>query len=149
MKLLLNLRSTPAWRGLGVTALVSGTIILASMGVVSFRNRNRAASQAVQWAVEALRQIPEDTVGRVYMPAVFCQAVGEFHQAVRDNAIPVDSVRQFYHAYSLWARDGIITAQEVAYLGPYLGLPLGTVSVAQPRDASPHSSDSTGMVPGE
>jgi hypothetical protein len=149
MKLPLNLRSAPAWRGLGVIVLVSGTIILASMGLVSFRNRNREASQAVQWAVEALRQVPEDTVGRAYIPAVFYKAVGEFHQAVHDNTLPVDSVRQFYQAYSLWARDGVITAQEVADLGPYLGLPAGIVSVTQPQDASPQSSDSTEVLPGE
>ena len=149
MALIPNLRSATTWRGIGVVVLISGTVVLASMGLVSFRNRNRGATQAVQWAAERLDRIPEDTVMRVYTPAVFYEAVGEFHQAIRDLAVPVDSVRQFYHAFSLWARDGHFTAQEVADMGPFLGLPLGKVSVALPADTADAPADSIGPPAGE
>jgi hypothetical protein len=144
-----NLRSATTWRGIGVVILVSGTVVLASMGLVSFRNRNRGATKAVQWAVERLDRIPEDTVVRVYTPAVFFEAVGEFHQAIRDHAVPVDSIRQFYHAFTLWARDGYFTAQEVADLGPFLSLPSGTVSIALPTDTVDATTDSTGFPSAE
>ncbi len=141
MTVIATLRSRSTWRGLGAVALISGTVIVASMGLVSFYNRNRAATQAVQWAADQLDRIPEDTVARVYTPAVFYEAVGEFHRAIRDNSVPVDSVRSFYQEYALRARDGHFTADEVADIGPYLGLPIRKVSAPLP-------TDSTAVTPG-
>ena len=142
-------RSAAAWRGVGVAALISSTVVAASMGLVSFRNRHRASTDAVQWAFDALRQIPEDTVVQVYSMTTFHEAVGAFDQAVRANTVPVDSVRAFYHAFALGARDGSFTPREVADLGPYLGLPSGTVSLRTPADSAPVLSDSAGMPQGE
>jgi len=142
MTLFSNFRAKDTWRGLGAVALISGTVILASMGLVSFRNRNRGATQAVQWAADQLDRIPEDTVARVYTPAIFYEAVGEFHRAIRDNSVPVDSVRQFYQEYALRARDGHFTAEEVAEIGPYLGLPVRAVSAVSPADTVNTTPDS-------
>lgn len=142
MSLVSTFRSRATWRGLGAVALISGTVILASMGLVSFRNRNRAATQAIQWAADQLDRIPEDTVARVYEPAVFYEAVGEFHRAIRDNTVPVDSVRRFYQEYALRFRDGHFTAEEVAGIGPYLGLPTGIVSAVLPSDTLQPAVDS-------
>ncbi len=143
MTLISTLRSATTWRGIGVVVLVSGTVILASMGLVEFRNRHRGATQAVQYAADRLDRIPEDTVARVYTPAVFYEAVGEFHRAIRDNSVPVDSVRHFYQEYALRARDGHFTADEVADIGPFLGLPVITLPVASPSDSSGARIDST------
>lgn len=142
MSLIATFRSKETWRGLGAVALISGTVIIASMGLVSFHNRNRGATQAVQWAADQLDRIPEDTVARVYTPAVFYEAVGEFHRAIRDNSVPVDSVRHFYQEYALRARDGHFTAEEVADIGPYLGLPIATVSLVSPADTVHTAADS-------
>lgn len=142
MTLISTFRSVTVWRGIGVIALVSGTVILASMGLVSFRNRHRGATQAVQYAADRLDRIPEDTVARVYTPAVFYEAVGEFHRAIRDNSVPVDSVRHFYQEYALRARDGHFTADEVAGIGPFLGLPAVSLPVTLPADSAGVQADS-------
>lgn len=149
MKLFSSFRSPATWRGLGAVVLISGTVVLASMGLVSFRNRNRGATQAVQWAADQLDRIPEDTVARVYTPAIFYEAVGEFHRAIRDNTVPVDSVRHFYQEYALRARDGHFTAEEVADIGPYLGLPIGTVSTISISDSAGTATDSMSLPTGQ
>ena len=119
------------------------------MGLVSLRNRHRASTDAVQWAFAALRQIPEDTVVQVYSVTVFNDAVGAFDRAVRANALPVDSVRAFYHAFALGARDGSFSAREVAEMGLYLGLPAGTVRHQIRANAASVPSDSAGVPRGE
>jgi len=133
-------RSASAWRGAGVAALISGAVIVASIGLVSFRNRHRASTEAVQWALNTLRQIPADTVAQVYSMNAFSEAVSAFDQAVHGNDVPVDSVRAFYQAFALGARDGSFTPQEIADLGPYLGLPAGTISNRTPADSAPRLS---------
>jgi hypothetical protein len=148
MTFLKTFRSAASWRGIGAVALISGIVIVASIGLVSFRNRHRDATQAIQWAVDRLDRIPEDTVMRVYTPAVFYEAVGEFHRAIRDNVVPVDSVRHFYQEYALRARDGHFTASEVAELGPYLGLPQRTI-VPTPADTTSTPPDSISPPAGE
>jgi len=41
---------------------------------------------------------------------------------LRNQVLSVDSVRAFYQDYALWARDGIISTDEVLEFGLYLGL---------------------------
>ncbi|HUU45258.1 MAG TPA: hypothetical protein VM118_05950 [Acidobacteriota bacterium] len=95
-------------------------VVAGSIGLVRFRNRERGVTQAVLWAVEDLRAVPDSVIAGVYAVDAYRDATGGLADALR--ALPVDSIRAFYHAYSLWARDGVLTAGELRVAGPYLGL---------------------------
>ena len=139
-------RSPATWRDLGIVALVCGGIILASMALVSFRNRHRAArSTVVEWAFDALQQVPRDTVAAVYSHADFADTFERFRQRIRTGEVPVDSVRGFYHVYARCARDGSLAPKDIAELGSYLGL---TARVPADRPASrplPVTADTVGQ----
>lgn len=134
-----------SWRDLGVVIAVSGVLILASMALVSLRNRHRVAhSTALEWAIDALRGVPVDTIAAVYPPAAFTESLERFRRSVRENAVPIDSARRFYQAFALRARDGLLTAEELAELGPYFGLAV-PVRYSPPTPSSP--SDTTTPLP--
>jgi hypothetical protein len=144
-----TLRSFAAWRDAGLVILVAGVVILASMALVSLRNRHRAArSVAIEWAIEALHQVPPDTVAAIYPVTEFANSVEVFHQRIRANEVPVDSVREFYQLYARGARDGSLAPGEIAEIGTYLGLTFHPQARDTSFPSSPSSVETTGESPG-
>lgn len=129
-----------------VSVLTATVIALASMGLVMSHNRHRADSTAVEWALDALRNLPDATVRQVCDPAEFVTRVELFRDAIRQDRIPIDSVRGFYQAYARQARDGHITVLEARFLGTYLGLARKTPIDATSSEDFPESSAAS--VPG-
>jgi len=109
-------------RTLLVAVLTMAAVVVASIGLVRLRNRGRQATTAVVWAAESLMQIPDSVAATAFPLELFTAARQRFCAQLRDGALPVDSVRTFYQAYALWARDGVFEPDEVAQLGIFLGL---------------------------
>ena len=108
------------WKPLLVAVVALAAVIAASITLVRFHNRDRGVTQAVLWAVDDLSAVPDSVIAGVYSVDAYRAATGRLADALR--ATPVDSIRAFYQAYALWARDGIITTDELRAAGPYLGL---------------------------
>ena len=104
------------------TVIVLGAVIGGSIGLVRYQNRERGATNAVFWAMESLATVPDSLIAAAYRPAAYYAAAKLYTKAMRNGDISVDSVRSFYQEYVMWARDGIITADELRAFGPYIGL---------------------------
>jgi len=124
------------WRRAAFALALAAVVIISSMVLVRYRNRDRALSNAVSWALESLRAVPADVVSQVCPAPDFTQAVAGFERHVRDGAVPVDSVRAFYADFALAARDGHWTPDEVARLARYLGLTPKSATPAVPTTGS-------------
>lgn len=110
------------WRAALFSVVVVGVVIGGSIGLVRFRNRDRGSAQAIIRAADALRAIPDSVVAAVFDPEAYKAAATQFSDAVTDNALPVESLRAFYHRYALWARDGSISTDELREIGLYFGV---------------------------
>ena len=110
------------WRTFVVSLATMTVVVLGSIGVVRFRNRDRAVTQAVIWAADALANIPDSAIAGAFPIQDFDRSRRRFTSQLRDGELPVDSVRAFYQAYALCARDGIISGDEVRQFGAFLGL---------------------------
>lgn len=110
-------------RTLALAGVVSAIIIFGSIGVVRFANRNRQLTPAIVAAAQNLSTLPDSLASTLYAPESFTQRRDEFARQVASGALPVDSVRSFYQAYSRWMRDGRWDSGDVADLGEFLGLP--------------------------
>ena len=110
------------WPLAGLTAVVIGGVIVASIGLVRYRNRDRAPTQTIQSAVQSLAAIPDSTIASIFDPSTFHTARNQFLDNVRGGRVSVDSIRSFYQTYCLWARDGAIDTADVHAFGAYLGL---------------------------
>ncbi len=116
------LRGRWDWHAALFALVVVGVVIGGSIGLVRFRNRERGSAQAIVRAAEALRDIPDSVVAAVFDPDAYKAAATQFSDAVTDNALPVESLRAFYHQYALWARDGSISVDELREIGLYFGV---------------------------
>jgi hypothetical protein len=105
-----------------VAVLTMAAVVIASIGLVRMRNRGRQVTTAVVWAAESLMQVPDSVATTAFPLELFTAARQRFCAQLRGGALPVDSVRAFYQAYTLWARDGVFEPEEVAQLGIFLGL---------------------------
>jgi hypothetical protein len=152
MTVLRKLSSLSTWRDVAVIVVISGTIILASMALVAYRNRHRVAdSTAIAWAIDALAAVSVDTIAVAFDSTAYADSLSHFRENINANAIPVDSVRAFYHAYALCARDGSIAPQEIARLGRFFGLhPANPLRLPAPRgDSLTNAAAGTDMTTGE
>lgn len=109
-------------RVLGLIALVAGIVILGSIGVVRFGNRDRQLTPGVVEAAHSLDSIPSDIIARIYPDQPFIELRDAFKSQLESGSLPVDSVRGFYQSYALWMRDGRWDESDVRELAPYLGL---------------------------
>ena len=116
------LRGRWDWQVALFAVVVVGVVIVGSIGLVRYRNRDRGSAQAILWAAEALRDIPDSVVTAVFDLSIYTAAAAQFADAVQENSLPVDSLRAFYHQYALWARDGTISTDEMRKIGLYLGV---------------------------
>jgi hypothetical protein len=110
------------WRAVLAAAAVLIAVIGGSIGLVRYQNRDRGATNAVLWALESMASVPDSLIVTAYRPAVYYAATRRLTEAIRDHDISVDSVRAFYEEYVMWARDGIITADELRAFGPFIGI---------------------------
>lgn len=115
-------RRSVNWPAILMAVAVAAVVIGGSIGLVRFRNRDRGATQAVYWAVDHLAAVPDTVVKQTISLSSYHAALSEFRSALTDGRVPVDSIRNFYHEYALWSRDGVIDADEVVDCLPYLGL---------------------------
>lgn len=125
------------WRRAALALALAAVVIISSMVLVRYRNRDRALTNAVSWALESLRAVPADIVSQVCPAPDFTQAVNGFERQVRDGTVPVDSVRVFYADFTLAARDGQWNPDEIARLARYFGLsPKPAPSVVPATDSN-------------
>ena len=110
------------WSAILMAVVVSAVVIGGSIGLVRYRNRHRGATQPVFWAVDHLATAPDTVVAKVVSLSSYHQALSEFRTSLEEGALPVDSIRNFYHTYTLWSRDGVFDVREIAACLPYLGL---------------------------
>jgi hypothetical protein len=151
MSIFRKFRSLATWRDIAVVVVISGTVILASMALVSYRNRHREArSTEVAWAIEALAAVSADTIATAFDPTEYADSLRQFRQNVNAHTLTVDSVRTFYHAYALCARDGSLAPQEIADLGRFFGLrPADPLRVPPPvEDTLPNAPAETNTTTG-
>jgi hypothetical protein len=145
MPIVRKFRSLATWRDISVVIVISGVVIIASMVLVSYRNRHRAAqSTAIAWAIDALADVSADTIAAAFDPAEYADALQQFRQNINAHTLTVDSVRTFYHAYALRARDGSLAPQEIADLGRFFGL-----TPANPLRNLPSPADSLDIEPAD
>lgn len=137
-------RLTGFLRQAGLALALTGVVIVSSIVLVRYVNRDRAMTTAVAWALESLNEIPDDLLMTAFSAADFKSAVTEFEEGIRTRRIPVDSVRAFYAAYALCARDGKWNRTEILRMGTFIGLsesPRGDTEVRLPSGGPPDSSD--------
>lgn len=149
------LRGTWDWQVALFAVVMVGVIIAGSIGLVRYRNRDRGSAQAIVWAAEALRNLPDSVVADVFDLSIYKAASEQFADDVKENSLPVDSLRAFYERYALWARDGKIDPNEMREIGLYLGVAPVKItresdaadsagSAAAPEEFPPAAADSTG-----
>lgn len=139
------LRGTWDWHVALFAVVVVGVIIVASIGLVRYSNRDRGAAQAIVWAAEALRDLPDSVVAAVFDPGIYAASAARFADAVKENSLPVDSLRAFYERYALWARDGRIDQDEMREIG----LTLGVAPVKVIRESDAADSTAPAAIPDE
>ncbi|MBD3299359.1 MAG: hypothetical protein GF341_11930 [candidate division Zixibacteria bacterium] len=123
------------WPSLLLGVLIVALIIAGSISLVRFRNRDRGATQAIVWALDDMAAASQKLTAVLFAPQRYPIALNRFRSQIESQALPVDSVRAFYHEYALHARDGELDADDLRALGPFLGL--------TPAPASPDTSLST------
>lgn len=109
-------------RVLSLAVVVSGVIILGSIGVVRYSNRGRQITPAITNAAQTLTAIPDSLIARVSDAERFVRRRDEFARRLIEGSLPVDSVRAFYQTYALWMRDGRWTSADVDSLASFLDL---------------------------
>ena len=110
-------------RILALAGVVSAIIIFGSISLVRFSNRDRQLTPAIVAAAQSLSALPDTVVSTQYALESFTRRRDDFANQIASGALPVDSVRAFYQAYSRWMRDGRWDSNDVTALGEFLGLP--------------------------
>ena len=105
-----------------LAAAVSAVIIVGSIAVVRYANRDRQVNPAIESAAQTIVSIPAERLTGSYPGGSFITRRDEFANQLMTGALPVDSVRAFYHSYALWMRDGRWDSSDVAELSAYLGV---------------------------
>jgi hypothetical protein len=105
---------------LALAGVVAAIVILGSMAVVRFANRNRQLTPAVVAAAHSLSTVPDSLVA--LQPQDFSKRRDDFAQKLIAGALPADSVRAFYQSYARWMRDGRWDTADVVELGRYVGI---------------------------
>ena len=116
------LRHQSAWRALITAIVVVAPIIVASMLLVRFRNRDREDSKAIAYALSQLHTAVEAESSIIPNGRGYVVAIERFEQQLTDDKLPVDSVRQFYQSYAIVARDGLLELRDLRQLAPYFGI---------------------------
>lgn len=116
------LRHQSAWRALVTAIVVTAPIIVASMLLVRFRNRHREDSQAIAYALNDVHTAVAAQASVIPDGRGYVVAVERFQHEVTADKLPVDSVRRFYQAYALVARDGVLELRDLRELAPYFGI---------------------------
>jgi len=116
------LRHQSAWRALVTAIVVTAPIIVASMLLVRFRNRDREDSKAIAFALNDVHTAVTEQASVIPGGRGYVVAVERFQQEVALDKLPVDSVRHFYQAYALVARDGMLELRDLRELAPYFGI---------------------------
>lgn len=106
-----------------LAAVVSGVVIVSSIGVVRYSNRDRQKSPAITHAAQSLTAMPDSLLAHVPDAAEFANRRGEFARQLIEGSLPVDSVRAFYQSYALWMRDGRWNSADIDSLASFLALP--------------------------
>lgn len=101
---------------------VSAVVILGSIGLVRFANRERQQTPAIVAAAASLADIPDSLIQELQSRESFSSRRDEFARELMDGVLPVDSVRTFYASYAMWMRDGRWDSSEVHELSQFLGL---------------------------
>ncbi len=110
-------------RLLVLASTVSAIVILGSVGVVRYANRDRQLTPAIVEASSSLMTIPDSLILDELDATTFMVRRDEFARQLAEGFLPVDSVRAFYQSYGLWMRDGRWDSSDVIGLAGFLGIP--------------------------
>ena len=109
------------WRVLILAGVVSGVVIIGSIGIVRYGNRSRQITPAIVDASRNVMAIPDSMLVKLSDPEGFISRRDEFARKLAEGALPVDSVRVFYQSYALWMRDGQWDSEDINGLAQFIG----------------------------
>jgi len=106
-----------------LAGVVSAVVILGSIGLVRYSNRDRQITPAIVDASRSLLTIPDSLFQDAVDGSALLTRRNEFARQLTEGSLPVDSVRAFYQSYALWMRDGRWDLADVNELSGFLGAP--------------------------